>query len=116
MSDLDQHLAGLDAILNVGADLDPPGTPDSSLPPPPESAINYKGPPGTWDGQMAREIGGSGDNMPNIGLRAAPRPAPLAILGGRGNAPLMMPHSPPESEADPSGSTYTDVGGDERAP
>jgi hypothetical protein len=85
------------------------------LPDPPESVVQYREPPGTYDGAMAREIRPAmSDNMPIFGQKNAerappppPNPANM-VLGGRG-MPVMMPSSPPESEADPSGSTFMNV-------
>lgn len=95
MSDLDQHLAGIDELLagNTRPIFDE-NNPKARLPAPPDSAVRYNPPPGTYDGAMAREVRGTGDNMPNFAKPAPAAQAPLAILGGRGMA-KMMDSSPP---------------------
>lgn len=94
MSDLDKHLAAIDDLLaGKTRPIFDEDNPQARLPDAdPRSVIQYKPPPGTYDGKMAREISGSGDNMPNA---AMPAQAPLAVLGGRG-MPVMMDRSPPE--------------------
>jgi GH24 family phage-related lysozyme (muramidase) len=83
----------------------------NKLPDAPESAIKYNFGGGTEDSMPTTNAATTADRMPTFGDDPTPKRAPpLAVLGGRGNAPLMMPSSPPESEADPSGSTYMNVG------
>lgn len=92
----------------------------NKLPDAPESAIKYNFGGGTQD-DMPTLNSDTADRMPNFGdgrgrgkisveiIPSRAPPPPLGI-GGRGDFPIMMNSSPPESEGDPSGSTKMNVG------
>lgn len=139
MSDLDAHLANVDALLagnNAPRNLDDhlatidqvlagekplyPDTITRRIPDGENSAIRYRTPPGTYDGAMdlkpaidmskfAMPILGQEDMNGDPVTREKPAPGPQ-LLGGRGMA-LMMNSSPPEDPNEYSGGSGTVDGG-----